>query len=98
MYENVVSTEEVMGGEPRVKGTRISVRQIADMVDKTATSPEGIANRFDISEVAVYEALAYYHRKPEEFLRIRGERQEKERERSDEMITSPEDIATVSDT
>jgi len=94
----LVSTEDVIGGEPRVKGTRISVRQIADMVGKTATSPEGIANSFGISEVAVYEALAYYYRNPDEFRSIRAERKKREKERSDDMITSPEDLAAVSDT
>jgi len=46
------------GGRPTVKGTRISVDDILDML-ATGLKPEEVAEEFDIPLEAVYEALRF---------------------------------------
>ena len=52
---------DILGGEPRIDGTRISVRHIAARVIDADQSPASVADQFDTSLSAVYEALAYYY-------------------------------------
>ncbi|WP_049996271.1 DUF433 domain-containing protein [Halococcus sediminicola] len=53
--------EDVLGGEPRIDGTRISVRHVAARVIDSRQSPAHVADQFDISIADVYEALYYYY-------------------------------------
>ena len=62
----IVRSDDVMGGEPRIEGHRISVLQVADMVLDAAYSPERVADQLDISLAEVHTALAYYYEHPEE--------------------------------
>ena len=52
---------DILGGEPRIDGTRIGVRHIAARVIDADQSPASVADQFDTSLSAVYEALAYYY-------------------------------------
>lgn len=54
----IVTTENVLGGEPRLEGRRISVLQVADMVLDAGRSPEYVADQLGISLAAVHTALA----------------------------------------
>ena len=92
MYETVVSDDEILGGEPRVDGTRIAVRQIAEMVE-AGKHPAEVAAEFGLGEYQVYEAMAYYHRNTDEFRKIRRERK-RIRENSD-SVSSPRDLSIV---
>ena len=57
----VVETPGVVGGRPRLDGTRVSVATIATWY-KRGYSPEEIAEQFEQLALAhVYAALAYYH-------------------------------------
>ena len=93
MYKTVVSDEEILGGEPRVDGTRIAVRHIAEMIDVAGKHPAKVAAEFGLQEHQVYEAMAYYHRNTDEFRRIRREHK-RIRENSD-SVSSPEDLGVV---
>ena len=44
----IVTDEAVMGGEPRIEGHRISVRQVADWVEKGDLSAKTVADRYDL--------------------------------------------------
>ncbi len=57
----ITSTPGVVGGRPRIAGTRIAVRAIAIWY-KQGNTPEEIADQYDHLDLAqVYAALAYYH-------------------------------------
>lgn len=57
----IVRTPRVLGGRPRIDGTRIAVRTIA-ILYKQGFSPEEIADQYpQLSLAQVYAALTYYH-------------------------------------
>lgn len=53
--------EDVLGGEPRINGTRIGVRHIAARVIDSGQSPAHVADQLDIALADVYESLSYYY-------------------------------------
>lgn len=57
----VVSDEEILGGEPRIEGTRVGVRHVAARAVDAGRSPAYVADQLDIPLGAVYEALSYYY-------------------------------------
>jgi len=74
----IVTTEDVMGGEPRIAGCRISVLQIADMVREGGHSSEHVADQLDLSLAEVHTALAYFYEHPEEMDAVRERHRELE--------------------
>lgn len=69
----ITSSEGVLGGEPRIEGTRIGVRHVAGKVVDRGRSPAYVADQLDVSLVAVYEALAYYDDNIEEMRELERE-------------------------
>jgi uncharacterized protein (DUF433 family) len=57
----ITRDEDVLGGEPRINGTRIGVRHVATRVIDSGGSPAHVADQFDVSLADVYEALSYYY-------------------------------------
>ena len=57
---NIVSDDDILGGEPRIEGTRIGVRHVAARVIDAGQSPAHAADQLDCSLAAIYEALSYY--------------------------------------
>jgi uncharacterized protein (DUF433 family) len=45
---HVVRNEGVMGGEPRIDGRRIAVRQIAERIEEGDRSAKTVADRYDL--------------------------------------------------
>jgi len=68
---DIVRTDGVLGGEPRLDGHRISVLQVADMVLEADHEPEYVADQLGISLADVHSALAYYYEHPDEMDAIR---------------------------
>jgi len=62
----ITRDDDVLGGEPRIQGTRIGVRHIATRVIEGGSSPAHLADQFDTSLSTVYTALAYYYEHIEE--------------------------------
>jgi len=58
---SVTRDADVLGGAPRLEGTRVGVRHIAARVVDSDQSPAHVADQLDISLSEVYEALAYYY-------------------------------------
>ena len=57
----VVNSPDIVGGRPRIAGTRISVQRIAAWY-KMGLNAEEICDRFETLTLAqVYAALTYYH-------------------------------------
>ena len=55
----IARDDAVLGGEPRIEGTRIGVRHIAARVVDGGQTPARVADQLDISLASVYEALSY---------------------------------------
>jgi len=62
----ITRDEDVLGGEPRIDGTRIGVRHVAARVIEGGQSPASVADQLDTSLSSIYEALAYYYEHIEE--------------------------------
>jgi len=62
----IIRDENVLGGEPRIEGTRVAVRHVATRVIDGGYSPAYVADQLDIALASVYEALAYYYTNVEE--------------------------------
>ncbi|WP_251344134.1 DUF433 domain-containing protein [Haloplanus halophilus] len=57
----ITRDEDILGGEPRIDGTRVGVRHVAARVIDSGQSPAYVADQLDVSLAAVYEALSYYY-------------------------------------
>jgi uncharacterized protein (DUF433 family) len=57
----ITRDEDVLGGEPRIGGTRVGVRHVAARVIEGGQSPAHVADQFDIALAEVYEALSHYY-------------------------------------
>ena len=74
----IVRDEDVMGGEPRVEGTRVTVLQISDSVKGRGLEAETVAERHGIAVADVYRALTYYHENPDVIEEVLDERERAE--------------------
>lgn len=57
----IVRDDAVLGGEPRIEGTRVGVRHVAARVVNSGQSPASVADQLDLSLAAIYAALSYYY-------------------------------------
>lgn len=90
----IVKTPEVLGGDPRIEGRRISVLFVHEKVEGLGLSPRTFAERYDLDIADVYRALTYYHEHPEEMVRVKERRQLQIEEASEQanVVTGPNDI------
>ena len=61
LEKHIVATSGVRSGKPRLKGTRITVADIATMHLRLGQSLEEIAGDYDLSLAAVHAAMSYYY-------------------------------------
>lgn len=73
---SIVTTEDVLGGKPRLEGRRVSVLQVAELVFDSGDDPAIVADQLDCSLADVHEALAYYYDNVEEMETHRRRREE----------------------
>ncbi len=71
---DIVSTEGVLGGKPRLAGRRISVLQVAEMVLDDGLAPEAVADQLGCTLAEVHAALSYSYEHPEEMEALREQR------------------------
>jgi len=57
----IVSSPTILGGEPRLAGHRIAVRDIVLWYEYQGMGPDEIADQNDLTLTQVFAALAYYH-------------------------------------
>lgn len=62
----IVSTDDTLGGEPRIAGRRISILHIADRVIDRGERPEDVATDYQLDLADIHHALVYYYDHPEE--------------------------------
>lgn len=58
--QRIVTTPGICGGQPRIDGHRITVRNIAIWHDRLGWSADKIASEYDLELADIYAALAYY--------------------------------------
>lgn len=88
----IVATEGVLDGTPRIEGRRIGVHHVAKRIIDAGESPEQVAADYDLDIVDVYRALVYYYDHPEEMRRIQTQRQSTPDDLT--VICGPEDLDT----
>ena len=59
----IVRAEGVLGGAPRIEGTRVGVLHVYELVVGD-NPPANVADQLDRSLAEVHSALAYYHEHP----------------------------------
>lgn len=57
----IVRDDDVLGGEPRIEGTRVGVRHVAARIVDSGQSPAYVTDQLDLSMSDVYAALSYYY-------------------------------------
>ena len=70
----IVRTEGILGGDPRLDGTRIGIIHIKERLD-AGDDVAQIATDYDIDLADVYHALAYYYDNPAEMDEIEARRE-----------------------
>ncbi|MFT4922469.1 MAG: hypothetical protein ACI8XM_001684 [Haloarculaceae archaeon] len=86
----IVRTEDTLGGDPRIAGTRVGVLHVYELVVEGDHSPADIADQLDLSLAEVYSALAYYHEHPDEMREVRRRHEERESVLAEEALSPPE--------
>lgn len=86
----IVRTEGVLGGAPRIEGTRVGVIHVYDLVVDGDCPPADVADQFDLSLGQVYSALAYYYEHPDEIRDIRRAHKNAEATLADDALSPPE--------
>ena len=90
MMAEIVSTDEVLGGEPRIEGTRVGVFHVYELVVDGGHPVADVADQLELSLGEVYSALAYYHEHPDEMQAIRREYAEAETDLDELSLSPPE--------
>lgn len=85
----IVSTEDVLSGAPRIEGTRIGVHHIARRIIDGDEEPAVVASDYDLSLADIHRALTYYYDHPDEMRQIRRERREG---LQGSRVLTPEDV------
>lgn len=88
----IVSDPDVMDGEPRLEGRRISVRQIVELVEDAGIDASTVADRYDLDLADVYAALSYYHSHPDVMTSVQRRIDEHERVARDRGAVSLEEL------
>jgi uncharacterized protein (DUF433 family) len=73
---SITRDEDILGGEPRIDGTRVGVRHVAARVIDSGQSAAHIADQLDVSLASVYEALSYYYAHLDELRELERENTE----------------------
>ena len=58
---SITRDDDILGGEPRIDGTRVGVRHVAARVIESGQTPAHVAAQLDISLADIYAALSYYY-------------------------------------
>ena len=69
----IVATDDVLGGAPRIDGRRIGVHHIAKRVIDAGEPPEQVAADYDLDIADVHRALAYYYDHPDEMRTVESQ-------------------------
>lgn len=65
----IVSSEDKLGGEPRLSGTRVGVSHVVQYYEK-GWSVEKTSRELNLKPLQVIKALEYYYKNPEKIRQI----------------------------
>jgi uncharacterized protein (DUF433 family) len=90
----IVSTPDVLGGEPRIAGRRLGVYFLATLVEDAEMDPHDVADEYDLPVAAVYRALTYFHEHPDEMAALERERADRRAAAADSpnVATTPGEL------
>lgn len=57
----IVRDDDVLGGEPRIEGRRVTFRRIRDLVEERGLPAAEVADMHDLDVADVYAALTYFN-------------------------------------
>lgn len=60
-HPHIVRRPDISGGEPLIRGTRISVRHIIERIQASQSVDEILAALPHLTAAQIYDALSYYH-------------------------------------
>ena len=86
----IVCTADILGGDPRIEGTRVGVLHVYELVVGGDHPPADVADQLDLSLGDVYSALAYYHEHPEKMREVRRAHGDAETSLSELAVSPPE--------
>lgn len=86
----IVRTDSVLGGAPRIAGTRVGVIHVYDLVVDGNCLPAYVADQLDLSLGQVYSAMAYYYEHPDEIRDVRRAHETAEARLADEALSPPQ--------
>lgn len=72
----IVATDDVLGGKPRVEGTRVAVDQVGALLREEGWTRETILSEFGLTAAELDAAVAYYDANAAEMQRLRDRRQD----------------------
>jgi uncharacterized protein (DUF433 family) len=90
MMVEIVRSEGVLGGNPRIEGTRVGVLHVYELVVEGNNPPADVADQLDLSLAEVYSALAYYHEHPDEMRSVRRAEERSEASLAERSLSPPE--------
>lgn len=88
---SIVRTDDVLGGEPRIDGTRVGVLDVYELVAAGDSAAE-VADQLDCTLAEVYAALSYYHDHPDEMRDLRRDREETEATLAEAALSPPHPV------
>jgi len=88
----IVKTDDILGGDPRIEDHRIGVYQAYQRHVEGDTTPEAIATSYDISVAEVHAALAYAFSNLDEMREIEARNQARYEEHAANRVV-PDDTA-----
>lgn len=88
----IVRDEDVLGGEPRIEGTRIGVLDVYELSVGGGYTPEDAADQLDVSLAGIYAALSYYYENAEELRELREERAALRESLVEDALQPPESV------
>lgn len=87
---DIVRTEGILGGDPRIDGTRVGVLHVYELAITGDHPPADVADQLGLSLGQVYSALAYYHEHPDEMRDVRRDHGKAEDELAEIALSPPE--------
>lgn len=79
----IVRDDDVMDGEPRLEGRRVTVLRIQELVEERGLPAADVADVHDLDVADVYAALTYYYEHPDVMASVEERRRERERQALD---------------
>jgi len=80
----IVKTPDVLHGKPRLKGTRVGVLQVGELVREVGWSVEETADQLDLDIAQVEAATEYYDDHPELMETLRAQKEARKQSITDQ--------------